>query len=99
MEKGSMGKLRRLLRALDLPEEVDLSVVKCTMLGGSDLLIENHRGILRYDADCVRLMTTEGVLRVTGEALVLTEFGGERIYLRGRIAGWVFEERGGCGNS
>ena len=82
-----------------MPEEVDFCVVKCTMLGDSDLLIENHKGILLYDADCVRLMTPDGVLRVTGEALVLTEFASDSMYLRGRITGWAFEERGGCGNS
>ncbi len=99
MEKGSKGRLRRILRLFDLPEEVDLNVVKCTMLGSTDLLIENHKGILLYEPARARLMTAEGVLVVTGEGLVLTEFGNGRAYLQGRIAGWMFEGRGGCGNS
>ena len=99
MEKGRMGRLRRILRLLDLPEEVDLNVVKCTMLGNSDLLVENHRGILLYEPERVRLMTPEGVLLVMGEALTLTEFGNGRVYLRGHIFGWMLEGSGGCGNS
>lgn len=99
MAKKNATGLRRLLRALDLPEETDARVPKFTMLGSSDLLIENHSGILQYDRALVRLMTPEGVVRVAGAELELTEFGGERVYLRGKIAGWCYEGRNGCGIS
>ena len=99
MAKGKENRLRRILRALDLPEETDARVPKFTMLGSSDLMVENHSGILQYSYELVRLMTPEGVVRICGESLELTEFGGERVYLRGKIFGWVYEGRGGCGNS
>ena len=93
MAKNNSSRLRRILRALDLPEESDARVPKFTMLGSSDLLVENHSGILQYSEELVRLMTPEGVVRILGESLELTEFGGERVYLRGRILGWAYEER------
>ncbi len=93
MAKNNSNRLRRILRALDLPEESDARVPKFTMLGSSDLLVENHSGILQYSEELVRLMTPEGVVRIHGESLELTEFGGERVYLRGRILGWAYEER------
>ena len=93
MAKNDGTRFRRLLRALDLPEEADGNVPKLTMLGHADLLIENHRGILQYSDELVRLMTTEGVIRVNGEGLELTEFGKERVFLRGKVYGWGFEER------
>lgn len=93
MDKKNPTRLRRLLRALDLPEESDSRVPKFTMLGASDLLVENHSGILQYNDALVRLMTPEGVVRIIGRDLELTEFGGERVYLRGKILGWAYEER------
>jgi len=93
MSKSNSTKLRRILRALDLPEEADAQVPKFTMLGASDLLVENHSGILQYSEELVRLMTPEGIVRIIGHSLELTEFGNERVYLRGRIIGWAYEER------
>ncbi|MEG1524247.1 MAG: YabP/YqfC family sporulation protein [Clostridia bacterium] len=93
MAKENPTRFRRLLRALDLPQEIDLHVPKFTMLGTSDLLVENHTGILQYSDTLVRLMTPEGIVRITGHELTLTEFGSERVYLRGRIDGWQYEER------
>lgn len=99
MERKRAFGLRRLLRAFDLPEEVDLNVPRFTLLGNSDFMLENHRGILEYGDALVRLMTTEGVVRVEGTRLVLTEFGSERVYIGGVIFGWRFEGADGCGNS
>lgn len=99
MAKGNTTKLRRILRALDLPEEADARVPKFTMLGSSDLMVENHSGILQYSHELVRLMTPEGIVRIVGDSLELTEFGGERVYLRGKIRGWAYEGCNGCGIS
>ena len=93
MWKSSPARLRKLLRTLDLPEEADARVPKITMLSTSDLLVENHTGILQYGDTLVRLMTVEGVVCIRGEGLELTEFGTERVMLRGRIRGWAYEER------
>ena len=98
MAKDTNRLMRRMLRTFDLPEEVDPNVCKCTMLGGTDLMIENHRGILQYNDALIRIVTPEGILRIIGDHLELTEFGGERIYIRGGIGGWMFEERTPCGN-
>ncbi len=91
MAKKKGARMRRMLRALDLPEEADLESAKFTMLGSRELMIENHRGILGYTAEEVRVATAEGVARVRGEGLVLTELGGERIFLSGRVTGWMYE--------
>lgn len=91
MAKRKRKTMRKVLKALDLPEEVDLETPKFTMLGGGELMVENHRGILQYTDTEVRLVTSEGVALVKGEGLVLTELGAERIFLRGRVTGWSFE--------
>lgn len=93
MAKEHIGLMRRMLRSLELPEDVDLSVPRCTLVGRRDLLIENHKGILAYSAESVRLMSAEGDVVVTGGALTLTEFSGERALISGRVDAVTFEER------
>ena len=91
-----MGKRRKkwkrvVLEALDLPQEADGETVKVTMIGRSDLLVENHRGILEYALEYVRLLSGDGGIRGEGRELMLSEFGAGRAYVRGNISGWSFE--------
>lgn len=93
MAKEGIGLMRRMLRSLELPEDVDLSVPRCTLVGRRDLLVENHKGILAYCAESVRLMSAEGDVVITGDALILTEFSRERALVSGRIDAVAFEAR------
>jgi len=82
---------RRVMAALDLPEESGGHIPKLTWLGRSDLLVENHNGILQYGETCVRLFTEEGVLAITGAALNMLELGARRAYIRGEIRAAGYE--------
>ena len=83
---------RALLAALDLPVETEPTVPKLTLVGRSDLLVENHNGVLQYDAESVRLLTHEGVLNIQGAGLQLMELAAGRAYVRGGIAGVQYTE-------
>lgn len=92
-----MGQRRKkwkkaVFRALDLPEEADGNTIKITMIGRGDLLVENHKGILQYAVEHIRLLSSDGVIRIEGTALMLSEFGMGRAYVRGEIGGWRFED-------
>lgn len=92
-----MGQRRKkwkkaIYRALDLPEEADGKTVKLTMVGRNDLLVENHGGIVQYALDYIRLLSADGVIRIEGKELTLSEFSLGRAYVRGEIAGWRFED-------
>jgi sporulation protein YqfC len=92
MDKRRRPWKRTVLRALDLPEEADGETVKVTMIGHDHLLVENHQGVLQFAADVVRLYSGDGVVRVEGDGLTLVEFSAGRAVVRGRIAGWWFED-------
>ena len=84
---------RRFLEALDLPMDADGDVLKITMVAETDLLIENHRGVIRYTESLIRLHSDHGILRVDGEGLQLSEFASERAYIRGSVFGWYLESK------
>ncbi|MEA5059207.1 MAG: YabP/YqfC family sporulation protein [Candidatus Pelethousia sp.] len=82
---------RRLLSALDLPEEA-AGTPKLTVLGREHALIENHTGIYQYRAQEICLSTKAGMLHITGEALTLLEITPERLYISGRVDSLRYEE-------
>lgn len=92
---GKRGRLGRVLAALDLPEESNGRVPKLTWLGRSDLLIENHRGILHYGGTTVRFSTEAGPLEIAGRALRLLELGASRAYVRGEIDAASYRDEAG----
>ena len=47
---------------------------------------------MEYALEYVRLLSGEGVIRVEGRELMLSEFGAGRAYVRGNISGWRFED-------
>ena len=89
---------RRLLSALDLPEEA-AGTPKITVLGREHALIENHTGVYQYRAEEICLYTKAGMLYVTGEDLTLREITPERLYISGWVAGLRYEGEAGAKNN
>lgn len=83
---------RQLLTKLDLPVETDATVPKLTMVGRKDLLLENHTGVLQYDASKIRLTTHEGVLEIGGNELELMELSTGRAYVQGTVTHITYVE-------
>ena len=61
---------------------------------GGRLLIENHKGILKYDDCNLHVKIPEGVLRVWGENLKLLRMSKGKLIINGRICGVELRERG-----
>lgn len=87
-----MGRVGRRLRkwtaaVLDLPQDVALGLPRFTLVGGARLTVENHRGVLEFTADTLRLALDDGTAEVTGESLVIRNIGAEELVVEGVIAG------------
>lgn len=92
LKKKKIKLKRKLLAALDLPEETEPAVQKLTMLGREDLLIENHMGVQQCDRKEIRIITHEGIVCIQGEELVLLQVAQTRAYIRGGIRSIGFLE-------
>lgn len=74
-----------LARALDLPPELILDLPRLLWVAGDSLTVENHRGILEYRPDLVRLRVPGGELIVEGARLRIGRLAGSEITLRGDL--------------
>ena len=82
---------KRIRTALDLPEEVDSSVIRIVMLGSESLYVENHRGVIACTEALVRLQSASGPIEITGKRLILKELQPDTVCVSGAVAGWRFE--------
>lgn len=79
---------------LDLPQDVALDLPRVTMIGGLQLTVENHRGILHFSPRSLKLAMNGGELEVSGEDLVIRNIGAEEVFVEGKIAGVQLHAKG-----
>ena len=84
--------VRKTLRLLDLPEDMDPRVPRITVLGREKMLVENVSGVRRCTETEVLLLTGCGVLSVAGEGLLVKELGESRALIVGRLMRWAYGE-------
>ncbi|TVY00535.1 sporulation protein YqfC [Cohnella terricola] len=79
---------------LDLPQDVALDLPRITMIGGLQLTVENHRGILHFSPESLRLAMDNGEMEVTGRDLVIRNIGTEEVFVEGQIMGVQLHVKG-----
>ncbi|MDD2420632.1 MAG: sporulation protein YqfC [Heliobacteriaceae bacterium] len=79
-------RLQKILAGfLEMPKDILLDLPKITVIGNVQMILENHRGIVEYNEECVRVLVTGGQLVINGEKLVLRTILPEELILEGYI--------------
>lgn len=76
---------RQMSDMLEIPNDIILDLPKLVMFGDIQLFIENHRGIIEYSRETVRVNVGDYEVAVTGEDLLLRNILPDEICLEGRI--------------
>ncbi|HZK38087.1 MAG TPA: sporulation protein YqfC [Clostridia bacterium] len=82
-ENGGIKK--GLAEILELPKDIILDLPKIIMIGNLQIYIENHKGILEYTDNRIRINTKNGILRIIGKNLMLKNIVAEEIFIVGEI--------------
>ncbi|MCX7950445.1 MAG: sporulation protein YqfC [Clostridiales bacterium] len=70
---------------LDLPKEVIVNVPSISLIGDNEIEIENHKGIIEYSLDIVRLNSSIGVILIKGNNFLIREISEDAIKLIGNF--------------
>jgi sporulation protein YqfC len=81
---------RQFSEALELPGDVVMDLPKIIMVGNIQLFIENHRGIIEYTPEGVRVSVGEGEVAVSGENLKLRNILPDELCVEGKIRSLSF---------
>lgn len=76
---------RGLAEGLELPKDVSCGVVIVTVTGRRALVIENYRGIVSYDDDCIVIQTKDCRVTVCGCRLRVDYYTNEEMKIVGLI--------------
>ena len=85
MKKKNSGKVQKVARALDIPLDVLCDVPRTEIVGRGSVSIENSRGILDYNGNCIKINTTAGIVKIDGDELLIESITDEGVMIRGNI--------------
>lgn len=91
MEEKIRGTKKFLMDKLEMPREIVLNLPKITVYGNNEISIENHRGIILFEKDNVKLNSTIGIIQLHGVNFEILYMGGSTLVLSGRFKGIVYE--------
>ncbi|MFA9558779.1 sporulation protein YqfC [Evansella sp. AB-rgal1] len=91
-------KLKRwMTEQMDLPADVMMDLPRVTLIGNFHIYIENHKGVIRFTREELRLRLTEGELLVVGNEFIIKNILPEEILLEGVIEDIRFIKEGSSG--
>lgn len=72
-----------LARSLNFPEEIILDLPKITITGDNEIDIENHKGIILFEEDEVKINSKVGLIVIKGSRFEILFIGGTTISISG----------------
>ncbi|WP_408954866.1 sporulation protein YqfC [Natroniella sp. ANB-PHB2] len=81
----------KITEIFNLPQDVILNLPKLVLIGNLELLIENHRGIIYYGPEMIKIRIYHGLLLVEGKELVIEELQKDDLIINGEINELSFE--------
>lgn len=70
---------------MELPADVTMDLPRITMIGQLHIYIENHRGVLKFSNQELRLLLEQGQLLIKGNNFVIKTILPEELLLEGTI--------------
>ncbi|OCL25219.1 sporulation protein YqfC [Orenia metallireducens] len=83
---GKKEKAKELFANIfDLPQEVVLNLPRISLVGGMQLAIENHRGIIKYTPEFIKIRSHRGQIIIEGKDMSIDSLEEEIIIIEGKI--------------
>lgn len=82
------GKLKKdLVSLFDMPADLALDLPRITIIGNLQVNIENHKGIVEYTEEKIRILAGKGCLEIYGSGLALKNIQSDQIEVYGEVKG------------
>ena len=81
----------RLAETLSLPRDLVLGAPVLMCVGSMSVTVENHRGILEYGPERIRILGKNSRIRILGTGLVISYFNRDSLRIDGRIGEIQYE--------
>lgn len=85
MNEDRKGNKNKLIKNLDLPEDLFLGYANIYLNGNREIYISNHRGIMSYGQEEITVLTKEYQLQIKGKALDISSYTKDELTIKGYI--------------
>lgn len=83
--------LEKAARRLEMPADIVAGLPKLEIKGCREIYIENHRGILLYERDEMRINGGQVVIKLRGEGFIIKAMNATELRIEGLLFGVDFE--------
>lgn len=87
IEKQEPSLKQRIVNVCRIPKEVVLGYSLVSIIGNTEVVIENYRGILEYDNEVIRVLGKIGQIKIYGKHLRIEYYTNEEMKVIGTIDG------------
>ncbi|MFU0825387.1 sporulation protein YqfC [Clostridium sp.] len=92
MKKKIYKTKETIAQKLGLPRDVVLDIPQIIVTGNNEITIENHKGIIMFEEEEIKLNSNSGTISIRGKNLEILFIGGSTIVLGGKFKGISYEE-------
>jgi sporulation protein YqfC len=89
-EKFQKGK-EKILNKLEFPRDISLDLPKIIVIGNREITIENHKGIIFFQSDMVKINSRIGAILIKGEEFEILFIAENSITITGVFKGISYE--------
>ncbi len=90
MNEHSKQTTKKIISALDLPEDLFLGLSNISLMGNREIYISNHRGILSYGQDEIIILIKDYQFQIKGKALSIISYSKDDLTIQGYIRSLEF---------
>lgn len=93
MKNKFQEKREKILDKLDFPTDISLDMPKIIVVGNREITIENHRGIMSFQSNMVKINSRIGAITINGCDFEILFIGETSITIKGIFTGVSYEEK------
>lgn len=91
MEDKFQKRKEKILNKLDFPRDIALDLPKIIVIGNREITIENHKGIMAFETNMVKINSRIGAIIIKGENFEILFIGETSITISGTFSGISYE--------
>ena len=91
MEEKIFKARENIASHLDLPRDVLFNIPKINILGDNEITIENHKGIILFEEDQIKVNSNVGLISIFGKNFEILFIGGNTLTISGKFVSVVYE--------
>lgn len=91
MEDKFYKSKENIVEKLDLPRDIVFNLPKINIIGNSEIIIENHQGVVMFDKEIVKINSGIGIISILGNNFEILFMGGNTVALSGCFKSIAYE--------